>query len=202
MTTFKEYDIGIDIISGYSGEKLYFNTNDLNTAKLVITLSNKKQAVDLTNVNSVILALQKPDRTVSFLNCTVTDANNGIVSVILTTQSLAVAGTVNAEVYIDFGNDANGNDMAYSSHQFNFIVNAAIYSQGTIDSTNDLTALQQLLNGNSDFTVVSSVASLPVPSASIRFKKYAVQGVSGTSADALYICKMLSDGTYDWVQFA
>lgn len=48
---------------------------------------------------------------------------------------------------------------------------------------------------------VVSTSSLPTASSNNQFLMYAVKGSAG-GADAIYICKKLSNDTYDWVQFA
>jgi hypothetical protein len=58
-------------------------------------------------------------------------------------------------------------------------------------------------NGNRQIAtllVVDSVAHLPVADKSKQFLISGVLGGTGT-ADALYVCKKLSNDTYDWVQF-
>jgi hypothetical protein len=58
-------------------------------------------------------------------------------------------------------------------------------------------------NGNRQIAtllVVDSVANLPIAEKSKQFLISGVLGGTGT-ADALYVCKKLSNDTYDWVQF-
>jgi hypothetical protein len=58
-------------------------------------------------------------------------------------------------------------------------------------------------NGNRQIAtllVVDSVAHLPIADKSKQFLISGVLGGTGT-ADALYVCKKLSNDTYDWVQF-
>jgi hypothetical protein len=58
-------------------------------------------------------------------------------------------------------------------------------------------------NGNRQIAtllVVDSVANLPIADKSKQFLISGVLGGTGT-ADALYVCKKLSNDTYDWVQF-
>lgn len=48
---------------------------------------------------------------------------------------------------------------------------------------------------------VASTTSLPTPSLNNQFTMWAVKGSAGV-ADAIYICKKLSNDTYNWVQLA
>jgi len=92
---------------------------------------------DLTDT-TVKAIFVKPDRTISFLDCEIEDDVNGIVSIILTNQVLAIPGKVNCEIQI------SGDKGLAKSWTFSMLVQKSI-GTAEIESSNELAVLDEAL---------------------------------------------------------
>ncbi len=136
MAIFDPYPITIDILSRKEPPLVYFHEDDFNTAKLVLHLKRGKTAIALTQ-SKVRIVLKKEDETIGYLDCDVTDPANGIVEVILSSNSLSVSGVVVCELYISMA------DKTFVTPRFKYLVDEALFPSGMIESSNEY---QSLLN--------------------------------------------------------
>lgn len=174
-----------------NNDNIVFNQGDLNEDFLTINLTHNNAAMDITTATDISIYFLKQDSSITIQNLTngvsKQNASSGIISVAFYSDTLSVPGTVQAEVHVTFPNS-----QIIVFKRFSFTVESAISGGNASQNSSVIIGIQ----------VVSSVSSLPTASSSHQFQIYAVKGTTGSSADAVYICKMLSDGTYDWVQFA
>ena len=62
--TFKTYDINVDLVTDASTTcAIRFSQNDKNSAKLLLTITNKGVELDLSQAKSVRMSFKKPDGT-------------------------------------------------------------------------------------------------------------------------------------------
>lgn len=137
-----------------------FKQVDTNSHKLLINLLSNATALDLTNHTTKIY-IKKPDNTEVFQECTIEDVLNGQISCILTSNTLAVAGTLKCEISI-YGND--GSILATITFLINVI--AVLRNDASIESSSDYSALSLALasvqNIDSRFASVNSqLAAIP-----------------------------------------
>lgn len=88
----KEYKITLDIMDNVRNPSFAVNTNDSDSFKLIMTVKKQNKPVDLSGLTAKI-AILKPDRKTVFQECEITDAENGKVEVVLTSQAYIVPGT-------------------------------------------------------------------------------------------------------------
>ncbi|WP_217582140.1 BppU family phage baseplate upper protein, partial [Lysinibacillus sp. GbtcB16] len=93
--TFKIFQIKVDTKLITPSEKVIVSQNDLNSAKLLVEVTQDNEPLILSNVK-VMAAFKKPDNKLVFQNqkVTVEDEKKGLVSIVLTTQTVAAAGEV------------------------------------------------------------------------------------------------------------
>ncbi|AFE86258.1 hypothetical protein PBC1_022 [Bacillus phage PBC1] len=108
----------------------YFSQGDRLSDKLYIDLSNRDTEIDLATASQVRIDFRKPDKKLVFQYCLIEDAAKGIVSVILNSQTVAVAGEVYAEVTVIY---PNGKRVV--TRQFTFLVTEAIAGDASIESS-------------------------------------------------------------------
>ena len=149
MSIFKTYKIDVDTMKASQVSGVVFNQGDRNTAKLVIRLLHDGEVLDLTDYTTS-LALLKADSKRVYQDCTITDKENGIVEVVLTTQSLAVTGEVECELSLSFGGDKTIISTKFSFRVEKSIMNASVLSK------NDIPFLQNTLEFSSRLGTVSS----------------------------------------------
>jgi len=140
MSVFKTYEVSIDTMKSKKNEPIVFNQMDHNTAKLIIHVLHDGEVLDLTE-REVRIALFKPDATRIYQECTIVDAANGVVEVLLTTQTLAVPGNVKAELTVVLGTDTT-----ITTTQFAFSVKKSIMSDDSIESVNELPIIQKAID--------------------------------------------------------
>lgn len=118
--------------------------NDVSSRFILFDLFCNSLPLNLTG-NSVQIYARKPDYSFIFNNVTIEDYTNGKVQVELTSQALAVAGTLNCELIIT-GSD----NSILSTKPFNINVIESLKNDNAVESTNEFTALT---------TAVSTVTS-------------------------------------------
>lgn len=140
MSVFKTYEIDIDTMKETQSTNILFNQGDLNTAKLIIRVLHNGETLNLSGY-AVRIALMKVDGKRVYQDCEIVDAQNGLVEVILTTQSLAAAGKVEGELSLSFG----GNKKMIST-KFSFQVEKSIMNSSAVESMNDLSVIERALH--------------------------------------------------------
>ena len=76
----KQHRILLDTTKQTPNKTISVNTNDLNTVKLLFTIQNDGNRLDITNLIPRI-AIEKPDKKKVFQECTVRGGNTKIMSV-------------------------------------------------------------------------------------------------------------------------
>lgn len=139
--TFKTYDINIDLVKDASTAcAIRFSQNDRNSAKLLLTITNKGAELDLSQAKSVRMSFKKPDGTRIFQNdCQPINALKGKYQILLKTQTLAAVGNVIAQIHIE------EEDRTIDSQKFFFIVNESLASNEAIESTNEFPVIQKAI---------------------------------------------------------
>ncbi|HFK1435610.1 TPA: BppU family phage baseplate upper protein [Bacillus cereus] len=145
---YKTYTLTIDVTSQKEPPLVHFNQEDYNTAQLIVHLRNGSNILPLSGA-SVQIVVQKLDNNGGYLPCTITDANNGIIEVILSSSSLAYPGQVMCEIHITKG----ANKLV--TPRFKYVVGKSLLNPETLASTNEYPFLQQLVvdgkNAKKDF---------------------------------------------------
>ncbi|MFA2606302.1 BppU family phage baseplate upper protein [Bacillus cereus] len=139
--TFKTYEINVDLVHDTSTTcSNRFSQNDRNSAKLLITITNKGAELDLSQAKSVRMSFKKPDGTRVFQNdCQPINAMKGKYQIVLKTQTLTSVGNVIAQIHIE------EEDRIIDTQKFFFIVNDSLASDEAVESTNDFTIIQKAL---------------------------------------------------------
>ncbi|HDR4393119.1 TPA: BppU family phage baseplate upper protein [Bacillus cereus] len=145
---YKTYTLTIDVTSQKEPPLVHFNQEDYNTAQLIVHLRNGSNILPLSGA-SVQIVVQKLDNNGGYLPCTITDANNGIIEVVLSSSSLAYPGQVMCEIHITKG----ANKLV--TPRFKYVVGKSLLNPETLASTNEYPFLQQLVvdgkNAKQDF---------------------------------------------------
>ncbi|MCU5595094.1 BppU family phage baseplate upper protein [Bacillus mobilis] len=145
---YKTYTLTIDVTSQKEPPLVHFNQEDYNTAQLIVHLRNGSNILPLSGA-SVQIVVQKLDNNGGYLPCTITDATNGIIEVILSSSSLAYPGQVMCEIHITKGSDK------LVTPRFKYVVGKSLLNSETLASTNEYPFLQQLVvdgkNAKKDF---------------------------------------------------
>lgn len=139
--TFKTYEINVDLVNDtsttYSNR---FSQNDRNSAKLLVTITNKGAEIDLSQAKSVRMSFEKPDGTRVFQNdCQPINAMKGKYQIVLKTQTLTSVGTVIAQIHIE------EEDRIIDTQKFFFVVNDSLASDEAVESTNEFTIIQKAI---------------------------------------------------------
>lgn len=139
--TFKTYDINVDLVTDASTTcAIRFSQNDRNSAKLLLTMTNKGAELDLSQAKSVRMSFKKPDGTRVFQNdCQPINALKGKYQILLKTQTLTSVGNVIAQIHIE------EEDRTIDSQKFFFVVNESLASDGAIESTNEFPLIQKAI---------------------------------------------------------
>ena len=125
-------------------EKLTAKRGDIASRYLLFHLLDGDKPFDLTN-RSVRVYAVKPDKTVIFNDLTINDRTKGYCTLELTSQCLALAGTVKMELYI------LESDKVLTSIPFRLQVIDCINTDDSIVSTNEFTALTKGLSSLSEY---------------------------------------------------
>lgn len=130
-------------------DSLLAKQGDTKSRFLLFNLFDGSIPFSLENRNVRVYAI-KPDKTEVFNDLIITDAAKGYCVLELTTQMLAVAGTVKLELMVTEG------EKKLTSNIFYMDVKESINSEKALVSTNEfgalLTALQDVKNWNKEFT--------------------------------------------------
>ncbi|PUV98965.1 BppU family phage baseplate upper protein, partial [Cronobacter sakazakii] len=111
-----------------------------NSAKLLLTITNKGAELDLSQAKSVRMSFRKPDGTRVFQNdCQPINVLKGKYQIVLKTQTLASIGNVIAQIHID------EEDRTLDTQKFLFVVNESLSSDGAVESTNEFTIIQKAI---------------------------------------------------------
>ncbi|MGR5977219.1 BppU family phage baseplate upper protein [Bacillus paranthracis] len=139
--TFKTYEINVDLVHDTSTTySNHFSQNDRNSAKLLVTITNKGAELDLSQAKSVRMSFRKPDGTRVFQNdCQPINAMKGKYQIVLKTQTLASVGNVIAQIHIE------EEDRILDTQKFFFVVNDSLASDEAIESTNEFTIIQKAI---------------------------------------------------------
>ncbi|MDA1631782.1 BppU family phage baseplate upper protein [Bacillus cereus] len=145
--TFKTYDINVDLVTDASTPcAIRFSQNDRNSAKLLLTITNKGAEIDLSQAKSVRMSFKKADGTRVFQNdCQPINALKGKYQILLKTQTLAAVGNVIAQIHIE------EDDRTIDSQKFFFVVNESLASNEAIESTNEFTIIQKAIEAGKKF---------------------------------------------------
>ncbi|WP_234013872.1 BppU family phage baseplate upper protein [Bacillus mycoides] len=139
--TFKTYEINVDLVNDASTTNtIRFSQNDRNSAKLLLTITNKGAELDLSQAKSVRMSFKKPDGTRVFQNdCQPINVLKGKYQILLKTQTLASIGNVIAQIHIE------EEDRTIDTQKFLFVVNESLSSDGAVESTNEFTIIQKAI---------------------------------------------------------
>ncbi|MGN4448236.1 BppU family phage baseplate upper protein [Bacillus cereus group sp. MYBK79-1] len=139
--TFKTYEINVDLVNDISTTSaIRFSQNDRNSAKLLLTITNKGEEIDLSKAKSVRMSFKKPDGTRVFQNdCQPINPLKGKYQILLKTQTLTSIGNVIAQIHIE------EEDRILDTQKFLFVVNESLAGDGAVESTNDFTIIKKAL---------------------------------------------------------
>lgn len=139
--TFKTYEINVDLVNDISTTSaIRFSQNDRNSAKLLLTITNKGAELDLSKAKSVRMSFKKPDGTRVFQNdCQPINALKGKYQILLKTQTLTSIGNVIAQIHIE------EEDRILDTQKFLFVVNESLAGDGAVESTNEYTIIAKAI---------------------------------------------------------
>ncbi len=152
---YKKKDIKLDTFGDLNckGVIASFSQGDRVSDKLLIRLTNDGVPLDLTDAVQVRIDFRKPDGKLVFQYCIMEDKPNGLISAILTTQTLAAPGKVYSEVTVKY---PEGKDAV--TRQFTFHVEEAIASDKSIESQNEWPMLERAIVAGDMFAGVDLIA--------------------------------------------
>lgn len=139
--TFKTYEINVDLVNDTSTTNtVRFSQNDRNSAKLLLSITNKGTELDLSQAKAVRMSFKKPDGTRVFQNdCKPINVLKGKYQILLKTQTLTAVGNVIAQVHIE------EEDRTIDTQKFLFVVNESLASDEAVESTNEFTIIQKAI---------------------------------------------------------
>lgn len=137
---FKTYKLTVDTKINVDSEKIVVSQNDLNSAQLLISITQDGEPLLLDKV-TLKAAFEKPDKTLIYQkeNVTVKDAKNGIVSIVLTSQTIVAVGDVLGEIHIET------ESARIVTRKFRLYVERSYMSDTTLESTNEYTIIAKAL---------------------------------------------------------
>lgn len=134
----KDFQINLDLITRQTNPIIQVSESDLNSVRFTFQVLDGGVKVDLTGA-SVILAVKKPSGLTVVQDCTITDALNGICTVILMNQAYIEIGNHTGELLI------TKDDSITITRSFDYSSLDAILDDDTIQSANDWQVLQELM---------------------------------------------------------
>lgn len=139
--TFKTYEVNVDLVSDASTTPtIRFSQNDRNSAKLLLTITNKGVELDLSQAKAVRISFEKSDGTRVFQNdCQPINVLKGKYQILLKTQTLSSVGNVIAQIHIE------EEDRMIDTQKFLFVVNESLASDGAVESANEFTIIQKAI---------------------------------------------------------
>ncbi|MDQ0882997.1 BppU family phage baseplate upper protein [Peribacillus sp. V2I11] len=136
---FKNFDITVDTTKEVRNQAITINTNDLQTIKFSISVTQLGEPVYLTD-STVRLAIKKPDEKTVCQDCTILDGGNGKCEIILEKQAYSVPGLYLVEVMIYYSAD-----KISVTGKFSYTVNKGILEVGVLESTNEFQTNNQTI---------------------------------------------------------
>lgn len=126
-----------------------FYQNDLNSAKLLITVTHDKVVTDFSTATKVQIAFLKPDGKRVFQDVQNVNQMQGKYYVVLSTQTLIAYGNVVAQLRLTFPNN-----KVIETCKFVFAVDESIMSDEAMVSTNEFPVIQKAIEVGETFTGV------------------------------------------------
>ena len=165
---------------------------------LQITLYDKEEPLNLTGKTTAIY-MTKPDRTIVYNVCTITNAEQGIIEVALTSQMTAVWGTISdCEIHVL---DQNGSLLKITG--LTIVVDQSLENDRAIESSNEFTLLLQALHKTEGIAdTISNVLQEKIEQFDSDFRTFTEQKNSEveqwlTQSDATIVYKLQS--VDDWL---
>ncbi|WP_258831571.1 phage baseplate upper protein [Peribacillus frigoritolerans] len=137
---FKNFEIAVDTIKSIRNRAITVNTNDLQTIKFTLTITQSGEPIFLTG-SIVRLAIKKPDEKTVFQDCTILDGGNGKCEIILDKQAYIVPGLHLVEVMIYYSADR----ISVTS-MFSYTAVKGILAVGASESTNEFQSINQAMS--------------------------------------------------------
>ncbi|MEX0417785.1 BppU family phage baseplate upper protein [Bacillus sp. C30] len=172
--TFKTYEINVDLVNDTSTTSaIRFSQNDKNSAKLLLTITNKGAELDLSQAKAVRITFEKSDGKIVFQqDCEAINAMKGKYQIVLKTQTLAVLGNVYGQVQILEG------DKKIDSQLFVFTVKRSLSSNEAVESTNEFTIIQKAIEAGEKLEGVDIQAIVESKETAEQAKTAAVQNAT------------------------
>ncbi|TWM50839.1 phage baseplate upper protein [Bacillus licheniformis] len=103
---------------------IQFSTQDINTAKLTISLTKDGVPLPISQATHGKLFMRFADGSKFYVNTEVQDALGGVIFYVLTPDQVTHYGTVQAELYVNYDNG-----QKLSVHKFSFEIDRALVDQ-------------------------------------------------------------------------
>lgn len=167
----------IDTVKPQANQLLTFNEQDFNAAEFIIQLKRNGETLTLTDTTTR-LVIRKPDGTTVFIDCPVTNVDNGEVTVTLTSNALAALGICNCELFLY---DVDGTEIAVS-RKFKYLVESSLLNDEAVESTNEYQSLTTLIVESEEAIDNANTAATNAKSA---YQTWLDAGNAGTEQDFL-----------------
>lgn len=128
------HQFALDIKKTGIQKRLHMRCGDINSQRVIAQLFAGTTAYEMDGVSSATFRAEKPDGTILFNSCTVTDQG---VEYAVTSQTIAAPGDIECMITL-YGT----NGEALGTPRFLIEVEEAICSDSEVESTNEFTALQ------------------------------------------------------------
>lgn len=128
------HQFALDIKKTGIQKRLHMRCGDINSQRVIVQFFAGTTAYEMDGVSSATFRAEKPDGTILFNSCTVTDQG---VEYAVTSQTIAAPGDIECMITL-YG----PNGEALGTPRFLIEVEEAIYSDSEVESTNEFTALQ------------------------------------------------------------
>lgn len=133
-------DITLELTGETKRYEVVAKQGDKATRFIRITLKNNGQDFEIPAGMKVIANIQKPDRKCCYNTCSYSGST---VTMELTNQALAVAGTAECDIEIRDAND----EVVLSSQAFTIEIEKSMRDENAIRSSNEFTQLEQDVRG-------------------------------------------------------
>jgi hypothetical protein len=170
----KTFDIILDLEKQTKNNIFNVSQNDLNSIQINMTILQDSKSVDLTGTIPRIV-IRKPRGKKVIQDCNFVNAAQGLISVVLDTQSLIEAGKHLAEVYIYQG------DAVSVTGTFEYISNKAILDPSTVESTNDFQDINNMLISLSELASSLSMDVYKKSEVDAKFNTLTIKSPDGNS---------------------
>jgi hypothetical protein len=145
----REYSIEFDMMKKNNTEDMNFVSQDYKTSIINIKLLSNDTPINLNGLE-VEIHIFKPDGKVCNNDIEIVDADNGLIKIELTTQSISVAGTSKAEISIT---ELSTNKKITSKEIFQFSVRKNYDNDNVIKSINEFSELQKMIEQINNQTI-------------------------------------------------